>query len=205
MANQDKEKRSVMERKAKVVPMTANNIADRLKLCWGHLDDWEKMEITQKSRRWLEKTNSLFSPTTFIAYLDEVPIGFIEFLPQKLMRKLKLCPCRVDIKNRETEDRYILDKENEDFLFISCLFVAKNHQGKGVGKLLLNYLINSNVFSRFDSVSAYARERDESWDKHIHWPAGSKEFYLKAGFQIEKTLEAPKSCLLSYRSVEAHR
>jgi ribosomal protein S18 acetylase RimI-like enzyme len=184
-----------------VLPLNVGNIFDRLKLCWGHLEDWKHLEIVLKSKEWLEKTNRLFAPTTFIAYVDEASVGMIEFVPQKLMRSVGLCPCRANPEKRKIKSRYILGEEFEDFLFISCLWVDKDHQGRGVGKTLLDHFLNSEAFKNSDGALVYVAERDESWDKHIHWPAGPKEFYLKTGFVIEKALDRPVGYLLSYRNI----
>jgi len=183
-----------------VVAINPVNTFDRLGLCWGHLENWKSLKIVQKSREWLEKANAIFKPTTFIAYTNREHAGMIEFIPNRLLKKLGLCPCRVDKENRETEDRYILGGESENYLFISCLLVNKDCQGKGVGKALLTHLLGSEVFKNSDGALVYARKRDDSWDKYIHWPAGPAEFYLKAGFIIEKTLDNPVGCLLNYRN-----
>jgi len=188
-----------------VVAINPANTFDRLALCWGHLENWKSLKIVQKSKEWLEKTNAAFKPTTFIAYTNREPVGMIEFIPQTLLKKLGLCPCRTDKENNETEDRYILGKELEGCLFISCLLVNKNHQGKGVGKALLTHFLESEVFKNSDGALVYARKRDSSWDKYIHWPAGPAEFYLKAGFVIEKTLNNPVGCLLSCRNARPIR
>jgi ribosomal protein S18 acetylase RimI-like enzyme len=185
-----------MKEDIKILTVNANNIFDRLNLCWGHLKNWEHLEIVKKSKEWLEKTNKLFAPTTFIAYTNETPTGMIEFVPRKLMREIGLCPCRADPEKGMTESRYALGEEFEDFLFISCLWVSKDYQGKGVGKALLDHFLKSEVFKNSKGALVYVSERDARWDKHIHWPAGPKEFYLKAGFTIEKTLDKPAGHLL---------
>lgn len=186
-----------------VMAINPDNVFDRLKLCWGHLDNWRHQEIVQKSKKWLEKTNAFFTPTTFIAYKRGAPMGMIEFLPQKTLRKLGLCPCRLDIKSNEIEERYILGEGFENYLFISCFLVNKDNQRKGVGKSLLNHFLNSEVFKDFNGALVYVTKRDERWDRHIHWPTGPKEFYLKAGFVIEETLHDPIGYLLCYRKVRA--
>jgi ribosomal protein S18 acetylase RimI-like enzyme len=189
-----------MKENIQVQAVTSNNIFDRIRLCWGHLEDWQHLEIVERSKEWLEKTNRSFTPTTFIAYVNDAPAGMIEFIPQKLMKKIGLCPCRVDPERRNIKSRYILGKEFEDFLFISCLWVDKEHQGKGVGKTLLKHFLNSSMFKNSDGALVYVSKRDERWDKHIHWPSGPKEFYLKAGFRVEKTLDKPVGYLLCYRN-----
>jgi len=184
----------------KVVPISLDNVFDRLGLCWGHLVDWKNSRIVERSKEWLEEANIVFTPTTFIAYVEGSPVGMIESIPQSLMRKLGLCPCRADKERGETEDRYLLGKSFEDYLFISCLYVNKDHQGRGVGKALLKRLLNSQAFKESDGALVYVAKRDETWDKYIHWPAGPAEFYLKAGFAIEKTLINPTGHILSYRN-----
>lgn len=195
----------MVETDIKVAAIDQNNVFDRLKLCWGHLDNWKHLGIVQKSKKWLDKTNAFFTPTTLIAYKKGVPVGMIEFLPQKLLKKIRLCPCRVDVKNKEIPERYILGEEFENYLFISCLLVSRDKQRKGVGKALLSHLLHSEVFKDFNGALVYVTKRDERWDKHIHWPAGPKEFYLKAGFVIEKTLDDPIGYLLCYRNMHALR
>jgi len=182
-----------------VMAINQDNFWDRLVLCWGHLDNWRNLEIVQKSKQWLEETNMFFSPTTFVAYKNKKSIGMLECLPQNFLKKLGLCPCRIYPQNNETEERYILGKQFENYLFISCLFVSQNNQGKGVGKALLNHFLNNEEFKNFDGAIVYVAERNETWDKYIHWPAGPKEFYLKAGFVMEKMLDNPIGYMLVSR------
>jgi GNAT superfamily N-acetyltransferase len=176
--------------------MSSSNIADRLWLCWGHLDNWRKLPIVQQSEEWLNRANAVFTPTSFIAYKNRTPVGMIEFLPQEFLRQLSLCPCRIDREQGETESRYDLGREFDDYLLISCLSVARHYQGKGIGIALLNHLLESEVFKGSKGALVYVRERDQSWEKFIHWPAGPKEFYFKAGFSIARVLENPPGCIL---------
>jgi len=182
----------------KIVPIDAKNILDRIGVCWGHIENWKNSKIVQESREWLERSNSIFKPTTFISYIDGSAVGIIEFLPQRLMKQLGLCPCRANPEQREIEKRYFLGRDFDDYLFISCLYVNKEHQGKGIGKALLNHLLNSKMLQNSDGVTVYVAERDKSWEDYISWPTGPKEFYLKSGFVIEKNLENPKGYMLSY-------
>lgn len=191
-----------MVENVRVTAINSNNLVDRIKLCWGHLKNWKRLKIVQQSKEWLERTNASFTPTTFIAYINEAPVGMIEFIPQKLMKKVGLCPCRANPEKKEIESRYILGKEYENCLFISCLWVNKDHQGKGAGKALLNHFLNSEVFKNSDGALVYVAKRDKRWNKHIHWPTGPKEFYLKAGFTIVKTLDKPVGYLLYCKNLQ---
>lgn len=186
----------------KIVALDSTNIFDRIKLCWGHLENWRELKPSKSSKEWLERSNAVFKPTTFIAYVDDVPVGMIEFLPQRLLKRLKLCSCRLDAEHGETEDRYDLGEGFENYLFISCLSVSKDYQGKNIGKALLNYFLSSNVSLQSDGAVVYVTERNQNWESYIHWPAGPKEFYIKRGFVIRKQLNDPLGYLLSYTNAE---
>lgn len=182
-----------------VTPIDSSNLVDRIRLCWGHLKDWEQLPIVKRSREWLETANASFSPTTFIAYVDETPAGMMEFVSQRLMTEVGLCPCRANPETSEVEKRYVLGKDFATWLFISCLWVGKDYQGRGVGKALLNRFLGSAILRSAHGALVYVTERDESWDRYIHWPAGPREFYLKAGFATLETLSAPAGHML-YRA-----
>lgn len=187
----------MLKESLKIIVLDSRNIFDRLKLCWSHLDNWRNLEIVNKCKKWLEEANQIFSPTTFIAYKDKSPIGMMEFVPLRLLENVKLCPCRVDVANNETEERYILGEEFDNYLFITCFLVNKDNQGKGIGRTLLNYFLNSEVSKKSEGALVYVKERDQTWTTHIHWPAGPKEFYIKAGFTLMKTMKNPKGYILS--------
>ncbi len=167
---------------------------------FGALKDWKSLEIVQRCKEWLEEANALHRPTTFIAYMGRTPSGLIEFVLHRLMKTLGLMPCRRDPEKGEVEGRYSLEENSENCLFISCLWVRKDCRGRGIGRSLLDHLLSSEAFRMSNGLLVYAKRRDESWDKHIHWPAGSKEFYVKAGFQVERTLDNPAGYLLCYRN-----
>lgn len=187
------------ENDLKVAPVNAERISDRLRLCWGHLDNWRNLDIVGRCKKWLEETDAIFTPTTFVAYQDGKPVGMIEFVPHRLLKEVKLCPCRVDEESGEVEERYAMEEQFEDYLFISCLLVRKDSRSQGVGGTLLNHLLHSKVIEDFDGTLVYVTERDESWDSHIHWPTGPKEFYLKHRFTVLKTMQNPTEYILIYR------
>jgi len=194
----------MLKENLRIIALDSSNIFDRLRLCWSHLDNWENSEIVKKCKKWLEEANTMFSPTTLIIYKNGLPLGMIEFMPLKLLKRVKLCPCRTDVENNEVEERYILGEDFDNYLFISCFLVNKDHQGKGVGKTLLNNFLNSEIFEKFEGALVYVTERDETWSGHIHWPAGPKEFYIRAGFFISKTMRNPKGYLLSFKKKSKH-
>jgi GNAT superfamily N-acetyltransferase len=127
----------------------------------------------------------------------------MEFLPQRLLKQLGLCPCRANPEQGEIEKRYSLGGDFENYLFISCLYIAREHQGVGIGKLLLNHFLASEVFQDYDGATVYVAERDKTWESYISWPTGPKEFYMKSGFVFERSLDDPKGYLLSYSKIHS--
>jgi len=192
-----------MKTKTKIVAINQENIVDRLRLCWSHLVGWEDLEVVQKSKEWLERVNSRFTPTTHIAYSGELPVGMIEGIPVRLLQSLGLCPCRWDHGTNypsEEEIDALGEKFGNDW-FISCLWVTKEHQHRGIGKVLLSYVLKSKSVKEADGVLVYVGEKDEEWEEHFHWPTGPLEFYLKAGFTVIKEIADPKGHLLRYMDV----
>ena len=47
-----------------------------------------------------------------------------------------------------------MDAGFDNYLFISCLYVSRDHQGKGVGKALLGRLIDSDLLGGYDGLLA---------------------------------------------------
>lgn len=180
-----------------VIALSPTHISDRLEICFGHLDDWQNLEIVQNNKRWLAKAAKDFSPTTFIAYKGGVPAGMVEFVPRNLIPKVGFCPCRAD----ETEMRELLALEDgyEKHLFLTCLWVPGRYQGEGIGKALLDHFLKSQLFNGYEGALVFTRNRDRRWPKEIHWPAGPAEFYLKNGFDVLRTLSDPPGRILLNR------
>jgi GNAT superfamily N-acetyltransferase len=178
-----------------IYPMTPSRVLDRLRLCWGHLDDWTNLKIVKQSREWLQEVNATYTPTTSIAYLSGTPVGMIESIPYELVAAHGLCPCRVPSEDGK------MPIQVEGFgrdLFISCLYVAKENQRKGIGRALVSSLLRSEHFRHFEGALVYACRRQKEWEQHIHWPAGPAEFYLRAGFVPVITAESSGESLLRY-------
>lgn len=177
-----------------IIALSPTHISDRLEICFGHLDDWQKLEIVQGSKKWLARANKKFGPTTLIAYKAGVPAGMIEFVPRSLIPTIGFCPCRAD----ETEMRELvaLGDGYEKYLFVTCLWVPGRYQGEGIGKALLDGFLGSQLFNGYEGSLVFTRERDKRWPNEIHWPAGPAEFYLASGFDILRVLSDPPGHIL---------
>jgi ribosomal protein S18 acetylase RimI-like enzyme len=185
----------VQREELRIMPIGPGNLTDRLEVCWSHLENWENHELVRESRQWLETVNSRFSPSTFIAYDGNAPVGMIEFLPRDMLHDQDFCPCRT----RKGGDGSVLPSLGTDFrdyLFITCLSVLPPHQHQGVGKAMLMHLLNSQTFKHFRGALVFAADRDAAWPDSVHWPAGPREFYERAGFRMVRRIKKPAGCLL---------
>ncbi|MEM2057748.1 MAG: GNAT family N-acetyltransferase, partial [Thermoproteota archaeon] len=64
-------------------------------------------------------------------------------------------------------------------VLISCLFIAeKEYRGRGLGKLLLESIIEDLRKRGFKAVETFARRNNSNN------PSGPVEFYLKNGFRV---------------------
>lgn len=182
-----------------ITALSERHIKKRLELCWGKEEEWKNLEVIEGCRRWLKKVNNRLKTSTFLAYENGKAIGMVEFIPYKMLTELGLPPCRTDVDANEVPERYLLDNNYSQYLFISCLWVDKEHQGRGVGGGLLNHLQSSEILEEYNGLLVYTRKKDDSWDNHISWPTGPKEFYQKYGFNIIKKLENPAGYILEYQ------
>jgi ribosomal protein S18 acetylase RimI-like enzyme len=177
-----------------IVALSPTHISDRLEICFGHLDDWQSLEVVQGNKRWLAKANKEFGPTTLIAYKGGVPAGMIEFVPRSLIPKVGFCPCR----SQETDMKELLalDDGYDKHLFITCLWVPGRYQREGIGRALLSQLLLSQLFNGYEGALVFSKDRDSRWPKEIHWPAGPAEFYIDNGFDVLRVLSDPPGRML---------
>ena len=179
----------------RIMPIGPGNLTDRLQVCWGHLERWENHELVRESREWLETVNARFSPSTFIAYDGNRPVGMIEFMPRDMLHDQDFCPCR-ERKGGNGSVLPSLGTDYRDYLFITCAWVPTQFQGNGVGKCLLQQLLDSQTFKHFRGALVFVADRDPAWPDGIHWPAGPREFYERAGFTAIKRIDAPAGHLM---------
>lgn len=119
----------------------------------------------------------------FVAYLDGRPAGLVEFLPVDAVPY--------------PEERPV------DTVFILCLYVRRDSQKKGVGGEIMRHLfhyLRSEDMPQFDqrkaaAIEVYVPRGHPDWPDHIQFPTGSKDFYERFGFSLEKMIPNQKGYL----------
>ena len=124
-----------------------------------------KPEMETRKREWLNKVVSEFENCIKLAYLNDIPIGFIQYAPAKFFPRLK---------------EYAAGPPSEDAVFIACLYIAnRKERGKELGTRMLENLIAEVKERGFKAVETFARKSSENN------PSGPLKLYLKHNFKIE--------------------
>jgi GNAT superfamily N-acetyltransferase len=122
-------------------------------------------EMETKKREWFNKVAKEFGNCMKIAYVNDVPIGFILYAPAKFFPRLK---------------EYASGPPSEDAVFIACLYIAnRKERGKGLGTRMLENLIAELKERGFKAVETFARKSSENN------PSGPLKLYLKHNFKIK--------------------
>jgi len=123
-----------------------------------------KPEMMHRKREWFNKAIREFGNCGFIAYLDGVPIGFIQYALTRFFPRVK---------------DYASGPSSEDAVFLTCLYISdENSRGRGLGTLMLEKLIAELRKRKFKAVETFARKNSENN------PSGPLELYLKHNFEI---------------------
>jgi GNAT superfamily N-acetyltransferase len=123
----------------------------------------DKDEYERRKRLWFENVGNEFGNPIRAAYLDGVPVGFLQFAPARFFPRIA---------------EYTTATPSNKAIFIACLYVVNEKaRGKGVGTAMLNDLVRELWGSRCRVVETFARRGS------ANNPSGPLEFYLKHGFK----------------------
>ncbi len=133
------------------------NVEDLVNLCIPPEKKEDKLFIegAEVKKRWTDQVIKRYGSCALLAYLNEKPVGMIQFLP----------------------------RPDEKLIEITCIFVPeKENLRKGIGKMLLNALIEEAKESNpyFDNDSAFALI---TWAFQVPGRYPQHEFYKKMGFR----------------------
>lgn len=124
-----------------------------------------KREMEQEKREWLTRVIREFGNCGFIAYVNRVPIGFIQYAPKTFFPRTK---------------EYASGPPSEDAVFLACLYIAaKEARGKGLGSAMLENLLVELRKREVKAVETFARKNSENN------PSGPLELYLKHNFKMK--------------------
>jgi len=153
------------------------NFEDEIDLCTKYhtnmtLPREDRENALKAKRKWLEEVMKQFNPCAFIAYVNEEPYGFIEFLPYTITKTLGF----------PSENR------DKNIAVIICLLVRQRAWNLGIASKLVQSCINNLRKRDFKRLEVKANKRG------IWHPV---KFYEKRGFRIERELDK-ESCLMIY-------
>jgi len=169
-----------------VKPVTLENLDEEMEPCLEEIPKERRGEFSaycQAKKDWFRRASGKYGVCGFVAYLNDRPVGLVEFLP------VDAVPYPED-RPRET-------------IFILCVYVRKDSQGKGVGRELLSQLIRYLATTpigyfggkKTRGIEVYVPQPDPKGPAYIQFPTGNKEFYEKFGFKLKKALPKQKGYL----------
>jgi len=149
----------------RIKDLEMNNLIDQISICVPekYLSDEAFRRGIEEKRKWLENMLKKYGSCSKIAYLNNKPVGMIQFCPEKAV------PYKAGAREQVIE--------------ISCIFVGdRSLQGKGIGSKLLNSLIEdlSKPLPYFNNkpckfIVTHAFETKSGTPQHI--------FYSRRGFK----------------------
>lgn len=125
-------------------------------------------EAIETKRNWFEKTGQKFDICGKILYIDGQAAGFAQYAPPQFFKKL-------------AEYSRELFPPDPDGILISCLYIQRDYQGKGLGTKLLKALIKDLKEKGYRTLETYSRNDSTSN------ASGPTVLYIENGFKQAKT------------------
>jgi GNAT superfamily N-acetyltransferase len=163
-----------------IKPLTLENFKDEIDLCTKYhtnmtLPNEDRESALEAKRGWLKEVMKQFDPCAFLAYVNEEPYGFIEFLPSTVTKAMGF-----------------QSKEDRTTAVITCLLVRQKAWNRGIASKLVQACINNLRRRGFKRLEVRAN-RSGVWHP--------VEFYEKMGFKAKRELDE-KPCLMVYNIKE---
>lgn len=128
-------------------------------------EEMMKPEMELEKKRWFDEVARAFGSCLKIAYLNNIPIGFVQYAPAKFFPRVK---------------EYTSEQPKEDSAFMVCLYiVSKEMRGKGFGTLMLKDLMAELKKRRISAIETFARRSS------VENPSGPLKLYLKHNFKTK--------------------
>jgi len=131
-------------------------------------DPRKKTEFEVKKRKWFEQTLEEFGTCGKIVFHKDKPIAYAQYASSARFPKIN------------TYESKPVGKLEEGVVFLSCLYVTdKTMRGKGIGKTLLQNIIEDLRRRGFRAIETFAR-RSEAEN-----PSGPMTLYIRNGFHTK--------------------
>jgi GNAT superfamily N-acetyltransferase len=136
-------------------------------LYWEHPDHVKDPAADRGAMKadWFRRVQAEFGCCGKLARAEGVPVAFAQFAPARCF------PCAVT---------YDCGPPGDDAVFISCLFVAEEWRGRGIGAALVRAVLEDLQGRGLPAVETYARKES---DKNC---SGPLEFWVAWGFVIHR-------------------
>ena len=150
---------------------------------WEHYEH-RKNPVAQRvalKAEWFRRVTAEFGCCGKLARVDSVPVGFVQFAPPRYLPNALAYDC---------------GPPSEDGVFVSCLHVAEEWRGRGVGRALLEAVLADVPRRGLAAVETYARKGPEAHNN----PSGLLEFWARNGFRVVR--EGPEFALVRKELME---
>jgi GNAT superfamily N-acetyltransferase len=125
-----------------------------------------KPDNERQKREWFDNVIAEYGNCIRIAYLDNAPIGFIQYAPAKFF------PRAIE---------YSSGPVSKDSVFLACLYIInKENRRKGLGTIMLRNLLAELKQKEVKVVETFARKGS------FENPSGPLEIYSKHNFRIRR-------------------
>ena len=133
----------------------------------GGFDEKVEKSMAEKIKRnWFRDVSKEFGNCGFIVYLENAPIGYVQYAPARFLPRTQQYKC---------------GPPSKDAVFLACLYIPKRAlRGKGIGKYMLTHVLSDLEKRDYKAVEAFARTTPEST------PVSPLGFYLKHGFIVKR-------------------
>lgn len=160
----------------KLAPVKIENLYEIDKSCrfciyWQTSGNYMKVmesisgqEIEEIKRKWHVETNQRFGNSWFLAYLSNVPVGFVQCASPRFFPRIR---------------NYNSGPPTDEAAFLACLYVFRRElRRRGIGSFMLEKLVENLKQQGFKAVETFARKGSDNN------PSGPLRFYLKHGFKV---------------------
>ena len=122
------------------------------------------MEDSERKKEWLAAVAAEMGSVGKVAYFNDKAVAWVHYSLPKYLRK----------------EAYAPHKPDPEALFICCLVVSEEYQGRGTGEKLLKAVVREAEKRGIPAVETVARKGS------ANNPSGPVELYVRGGFSVKQ-------------------